>query len=235
MKKQVGVFIVFLFSLSGTAQMYFDDAQLWLNLEVEKKLGKKWGLQLNLKGRGTYNVTQVGRAAADLGIFYKFNKHIRLRADYVYVEKRRKNNSFKTQHQYCIVLILKKDFGRWSLVYKNKFQARYENFSSTSDGYIPRYYDRNKLMIKHETTKRFSFYVAEEVYIPLNNPQIKGLSRSRSYVGSFINVTKNQKLELYFLYQLQLQQGDWFDQDISYPLMPLKRDFVYGIGYCISI
>ncbi len=231
--KRICAFISLLFSLSCSAQ-YLDDAQLWLNFDLEKKINNKFDAQLSLKGRGTDNVSQFGRAAIDLGVVYKFNKNIKLMADYVFIQKKRKSDSYNSQHQYYLALILKKDFGKWQFNYRNKFQCRFKSVKTSEDGYIPYFYDRNKLTIKYEATKRFVFYVAEEVYIPLNNPQIKGLSRSRSYAGTFIKTRKKQHLELYFLYQVQLQNGDWYNQDDSYYFDPLKRNFVYGVGYTIE-
>ena len=232
MKNICAVIILFL-SLSGSAQ-YLDDAQLWLNLDLEKKLNDKFDLMLSLKGRGTDNVTHFGRGAVDVGIAYKVNKHIKLMADYVFIQKKRKSDSYNTQHQYYLAAILKKNIGKWQFSYRNKFQCRYKSINSSDMGYIPYFYDRNKLTIKYEATKRFTYYVAEEVYTPLNNPQIKGLSRSRSYVGALIKTVKKQYLELYFLYQVQLQNGDWYDQDDHYYFDPLKRNFVYGVGYSIE-
>lgn len=232
--KHFFIYIIILTGLTSQAQMYLDDAQIWFNLDLEKKLSDRWDLQLKFKGRATDNISQIGRTGVYGGLSYKLHKNVRLLGHYAYVQRRRNNDSYKARHQFYLSLLLKKDIGKWRFSYKNKLQARMEDPKTDPDYHIVRYFDRNKLMIKYEVTKRLEFFVAEEIYIPLNNPQIKGISRSRSYAGTFINVTKNQKLELYFLYQLQLQNGDWFDHDISYYPDPLKRHYVYGVGYSIN-
>jgi hypothetical protein len=214
--------------------VYLDDAQLWLKLNLEKKLSNKLGVQLILKGRGTNNITQFGRGAVDIGLVYKVHKNIRLMGDYVFIQRKRNSDLYRTQHQYYVALILKKELGKWQFKYRNRFQCRYKSPNTSDDGYIPYYYDRNKVTIKHETTKRFSFYLAEEVNLPFNNPQVKGISRLRSFAGTLIKITKKQQLELYFMCHLQLQNGDWYDQDDSYYPDPLKRNFVYGIEYTIE-
>jgi hypothetical protein len=113
-------------------------------------------------------------------------------------------------------------------------QARSQGIFNGYDNRIIRYYDRNKLTIKYEASKRVSLYVAEEIYIPLNDPEIKVPSRSRSFVGTLINITKHQQLDLFFMYQKQLRVTNWYKQDISYPYLPLVQKFVYGIGYTID-
>jgi hypothetical protein len=50
----------------------------------------------------------------------------------------------------------------------------------------------------------------------------------------FYNVTKRQQLELYFMLQAKLQDGDWYDQHDSYPNKMLDHLWVYGVGYSIA-
>jgi hypothetical protein len=222
------------FYLNTKAQVYYDDAQVWFNLYLEKKIGKHFDIHLNQQDRFTNNVSQFGLAYADMGITYKFTQNIKLLVDYVYIQKRRNMPYFKTRHQYYAALIFKKDFGYWRVSYRNMFQCQYNSPLNSYDGYIPYYYDRNKLTVKYQASKRFDFYVAEEVNIPINNPQIKGLSRSRTFAGVFITTRKHQQLEFYYMYQVQLQKGDWYNQDVSYRAKMLTRKFVYGIGYQIQ-
>ncbi len=232
--KKITVLALLLFHLFASAQNYYDDAQIWGEIYLEKKLNKKFDVHLDLQGRFINNVSQLGRARSDIGVGYKITKNIKVTAAYRYVQKRNKDDSYRTRHQYYVALILKKNLGRWRFSYRNRFQSRYNVPGDNSDVNVVQYYDRNKITIRYEATKRFSFYVAEEVYIPINNPQLTGLSQSRSFAGTHIKVTKRQQIELYFMYQVQLQKGDWYTQDDDYSYKPLKRNFVYGIGYSIE-
>lgn len=222
-------------SLYGSSQNYMDDSQLWLHLDLEKKINKYFDVNLKFKGRLTNNFSLPGQGYSDIGLGFKVNKNIKLIADYVYSEKISKNGIYKTRHTFYAAIILKKEVGRWQISYRNRLQFRYKKPFTSSDGYIAYIYDRNKINIKYEFTKHVSIYASEEIYIPLNNPQLKGISKSRSYIGLLLSITKHQKIEFYFMHQLQLQQGDWFNQDISYPNSPLTRLFVYGLGYNIEI
>jgi hypothetical protein len=232
-KVLLSIALLFVFGF-WRSQTNSDDAQLWLSLKLEKRITDHFGVFLNLKGRAVNNAMVPGRGAADLELFYKFSKNIKIQGGYVYVQKLRQNGTYRTLHQLRASVILKKDVRRWSFIYRNMLQARTRSFMEASDNYNFYYYDRNKLTLKYELNKRFSLYGAEEVYIPLNNPQVKGLSRSRSFLGTLMNVTKRQQLELYFMYQVQLQKGDWYKQDVSYANEPLARRFVYGLSYTIE-
>jgi hypothetical protein len=76
--------------------------------------------------------------------------------------------------------------------------------------------------------------VAEELYFPLNNQQMKGADRSRSFIGMFYNINRHNQIELYYMFQAQLQYGGWYKQDDTFNDHQLNHDFVYGIGYAFQ-
>lgn len=216
------------------AQTNYNDAQVWFNLYLEKKVSKKFLLHLNQQDRWTNNVSQYTLGYADVGVTYKITKDVKVLLDYVFTQKRKEAGYFGTRHQYYVAVVLKKDWARWRLSYRNLFQVQYNNPYTSEHGYFPYFHDRNKFILKYYATRRFDFYVAEELYIPLNNEQVKGIDRSRTFAGLFYNITKRQQLELYFLYQSQLQKGDWYKQQNKYPNDFFDKFYVYGIGYSIQ-
>jgi hypothetical protein len=225
--------IFFLFSLCFLkAQNYYDDAQLRQHINIEKRFGNAFSVSLEQQNRFSYNMSRYTRGSFDIGFNLNINKHIRFCADYIFIESRAKNDNFLPRHWYSGAIVLKHEVNRWKFLYRNLFQARY---GYTGDLLNVRYYDRNKVTVKYEATKRFSFYLSEEIYIPVNSPQATGLDRSRSYAGMNLKMSKRQVLEFYFLYQTQLQKNEWFTQKNSYDNSLLKRYFVYGIGYSLVI
>ncbi len=227
---------VILFLLCGTlghAQQYYDDAQLWLSIFLEKKVTKNFFVHFNQQNRWVQNISQFGLAYADLGVTYKINKNIKVAGDYVFGQKR-KNDGFRTRHQFYVALFLKTEIKKWRLMYRNRLQLQYYDPYTSSDGTTPFIYDRNKITVKYAATKRFEPYISEELYLPLNNPQLRGFQRSRSFAGLIYNLTKDMQFDFYFGFQAQLANGDWFKQKKSYDNSLLERNFIYGIGYSFS-
>ena len=216
------------------AQSNSDDSQLWTYVKLEKKINKKFDLSLKLQSRMINNVSEIGRVSSNFKISYKIHKNIKFMVGYNLTEKKNNKHYFKTRHTYYGGIEFKKDFRRFEISYRNLLLCRYKSPFTSYEGYIAYLYDRNRVNIKYEYSKRLSLYITEDVNMPLNNPQLKGLNRSRTYAGALINVKKHQKLELYIMYNIQLQQGDWFNQDDSYTISPLSRYIVYGVGYNIS-
>lgn len=232
--KKTACLILLIIASKSVGQIYsYNDAQLWFNLYIEKKLSKKFSAHINQQDRWTENVSQFNFAYADMGFTYKISKNVKVMADYVFTQKRRADESFGTVHQYYGAVIFKKDIRRWRFSYRNLIQWQFNNPYTSYNALTPFFYDRSKFIVKYEANKYFTFYVAEELYVPLNSPQIKGIDRNRSFAGLFITTYKHQALELYFMHQNRIQNGQWFKQHNSYDQSNyiLEKDFVYGIGY----
>jgi hypothetical protein len=228
------ILLLLLLSFSGFSQTYYNDAQAWFNFYVEKKITKKFLVHLNQQDRFENNISQYRLGYADVGITYRFTKQIKILVDYVFTGKKRNTDYFRTVHQYYVALVLKKDIRRWRFSYRNMLQMQYNDPMTSKNGYFPYSYDRNKFTVRYEVSKRFLFYTAEELYSPLNNQQLKNVDRSRTFIGMFYNINKTNQLEFYFLFQSQLNKGDWYKQKGYYPDYMMDHYFVYGIGYSIA-
>jgi len=180
-------------------------------------------LHLKQQNRINNNVSEYGLGYADIGLTYRFNKHIRVRADYVFSGKRRPDATYSYRHQFYTALTLKQKYKRFTFLYRNLVQFRVKDVYSSDDGMVPEIYERNKVTIKYELNKRYSFYIAEELYLPFYQAKSKGLDRSRSFAGMLYNLTKTNQLEFYFAFQQQLNS-----------FKTTKRIFIYGIGYSIE-
>jgi hypothetical protein len=224
--------VFILCGLTGIGQKYYNDAQLWANLSLTKKFGKKFALHLENQDRFYMNMSTFRRASFDAGVSYRFNKYIRLRADYRYLIRRSLEGYYGQRNWYSAALIFKAEVKRFKFYYRNMVQVRMGTTNS-ENAYTMRLYDRNKFTIRHETTKRITLWVAEELYVPLNSPLFKGIDRSRSYAGITLKTWKDQSLDLYFMYQAFLQDNNWFDQSPKTNQLP-RRDFVYGVNYNIE-
>jgi hypothetical protein len=231
--KRYYLFLFIFVAAQSFSQDYYDDAQVRAYLNLQKKITKNFWVHLDQQYRFTNNVSEFTRGSVEAGVTWKVAKFFKLQGNYTFIQNHKNNGRFATRHWYSAAAIFKHDIDRWRFMYKNLFQVRSGDVNSEEMNLF-RLYDRNKIVVKYEATKRFTFYVAEELYVPLNSPQTKGIDRSRSFIGTEIVTCKDQHLELFFMYQFRLQRNDWFDQKKTYPNKPLKRDFIYGISYNIT-
>lgn len=219
MKKLLFIFTLLSVSYTTVAQQYVDDAAVWINIYLEKKMNKHIDIHLNQQNRFNDNVTEHGNSYADLGLTYNFNKNIGLMADYVFIERRKLDNSYSTRHQFYAAFLVKKEIGKWKFIYRNMIQSQVKNVYSSYDGAVPVWQNRNKITLKYQLNKRFTFYSAQELYLPLYQAKSRGLNRSRTFGGLFYKLTKYTELEGYFMYQHELNS-----------FAVTNRVFVYGFG-----
>jgi hypothetical protein len=231
-QKLLGIFLFL--SILVTAQQYYDDAKARMSIGLEKKISKKLSLRLQQQDRWDKNLSRYYRGSLDVGISYKITPNIKLEADYVYIQRRKKTDRFTARHWTSVDVVFKKEVRRFSFLYRNMLQARFKEPGTAKDSYIARWYDRNKLTVKYQLSKRFEMFVAEEIYIPLNSPLVKGPERSRSIIGTDIKTFRHQELELYFMYQLQLQKDNWYKLSDKYQYPYMNRDFIYGLSYTFT-
>lgn len=224
--------VIFLFPAQAFPQSaYENDAQAWLKLTVEKKLSDRFSIRLYNQYRFSNNISEFGRMRLDLSATYKLGEPVRVRAGYSFIERRRLSGIYSQRHRVHAALLLRKDIRRWSLRYRNLSQMQYNEPFTSEDGDIARLYNRHKITLQYEYSKYIFLYAAQELFIPLNNPQARGFDQSRSFLGLLYNLTKKQQLEVFFLLRAGLQNGEWHKQRNKYPNEPLNRDFVYGVGY----
>jgi len=233
MKKIISLTLL-LFSLNALSQEYYEDARLWVNIDLEKKISKKFSIHLDQKNRFDNNMSRFELSYAKAGISYKINKHIKILGGYAFRVKLKKTDALSYRHQIYAAVVFSKEIKRWKFMFRNLVQVQYRDIYTDEEGLTARYYDRNKITVKYEATKRYSFYLSEEVNIIINNPQATCLRRSRSSAGMFIKTCKHQELELYFSFQAQLQKVEWYRPKNSYPNSPLSHDYIYGVGYSIE-
>jgi hypothetical protein len=156
----------------------------------------------------------------DLGLSYNFNKHVKVMLDYVYGKRRRLDGTYKNRQMIYFALVLKKKFGQWTILYRNRIQAQSQELQPDDYGVKPSYYERNKLTLKYELNKHVEAFVQSELYYPLYQAKGKGFDRSRSGAGLNYTLNKKTSFDFYFLYQHELNAS-----------RRTQRLFVYGIGY----
>ena len=205
-----------------------NDAGLRANVYIEKKITSKWSLHLKNQGRVNQNITRFYYAYADIGITYKFNKHIKVMFAYVLREKRLKTDFWSTRHRAYVAIVLKQKIGSFEISDRIMTQVQYSNIYSCKDGMLPDYRLRNKITIKYNHNSRFTYYIASEANYKLNSyykthlPQGKQFDRMRYFAGTIYELNKRSKIELYYLYENNF--------NINKP----TNNFVTGIGYAHS-
>jgi hypothetical protein len=222
--------ILFFNICSGSSRV--NDAALWENICLTKDIAPRWNFRFNHEGRINENMTRFYYAYGDFGISYKWNKHIHIAFDYVFIKKRLLSDFWSTRHQIYAALTLKQKIGPFVFYDRVMPQIQYSDIYSSKKGMVPDYYLRNKVTVKYNNFSRYTYYVAAELYYKLygyyksSELRVSQFNRVRYFAGAFYELNKANAIELYFLYQRHFNINFSDSYNPSY--------YVLGIGYTHS-
>ena len=218
------IFII-IFSFSSLSllhsQDFEDDAALWLTINLEKKINDNFEIRLKQRNRINNNFSEYGMGYLDIGAGYNFNSNIKLLCEYVYRKNRQLNGSYETEHRGYLALIIKKEINRFTVSYRNMVRFQLEKMYKGYENITPEFFDRNKLTVKYDITKRVASYVSGEIYVPFyGTKEVLLIDRFRTALGTTYKLTKKDDLDFYFMYQQRLNES-----------RATRRDFIYGITF----
>jgi hypothetical protein len=198
-----------------------NDAAVWIGFNLQKKLSKKFELNLSQQFRFNYNVSELGRSATAVGFSYKLNRNFRFSTGYVYMLRRQEDETFKPRHRYFLAFHIRKKFGRWLLLYRNQTQAQIDQQDGEESGKAF-FNNRNRFMMRYSLTKRTEPYASYEIFYPFDQSRKKGFNSERYAIGFSRKWSKKLNSDFYFMFRRELNA---FNET--------ERDFIYGfnLGY----
>jgi hypothetical protein len=212
-------FVIAFFFSTQNNNAQNNDAAFWENICLQKKVTSNTTIHFNQEGRINQNITRFYYNYADIGISYKFNKHISLMCDYVFIQKKKQTDFWSIHHQAYIGLTLKKKVGSFTISDRIMSEIVYSEIYSSEDGMKPNYHLRNKITVKYNHYSRYTYYIASELYYKINMPKGRQLDRMRYFAGIFYELNKINEIELYYLYENNFNTNN-----------PINNS-VIGIGY----
>lgn len=217
--------VLFFLLIAGYVTSQVNDAGYRQNICLERRITQQWDFHFNYQARINQNITNFYLTYGDFGLRYKLNKHIHLRADYVFAIRKDKDKIWNIRHQAYVALTLKQKIGHFTFSDRIRYQVQYQRVYSSEFGTIPDYRLRNKGTAKYNNNSRYTYYVACEVYYKLNDyykakmPEGHQFDRVRYFAGLFYQLNKVNEIELYYLVEKHF--------NVNNP----TTNFVIGVGY----
>jgi hypothetical protein len=204
-----------------------NDAGLWTTFNLDKKLNDKFSIFATEEFRLRENFSRVNLFYTDLGVEYRPVKVLKVALSYRLIEKNLDDDSYSYRHRFMLDITLKKKFGKFVLSYRQRLQREVRNINSSSDGFMPEWYSRNKFTVKLDLDKKITPYIAAEFRYQIVNPravEINGLwHRNRYSAGLDYKVNDKNAFGLYYLVQQEY--------NVSAP----QNLYIVGIEYSLSL
>ncbi len=227
------VSLLFVFSFSALAQDAsppVNDAQIWENFNMDKKLSRSFTARFSHEGRFTNNDTRLTYYFEDFGMEYKTHfHHISFLADYVFIRKLTSQSNaqeyWDNRHQYYFAVTWSQKIGQFELHDRQMIMGQVKDVLSSDAGKVSDNYLRNKFSVKYNFNYYWSVYAASELYWHLSDPQpdpTPHINRMRYFLGGYYRINEHHEFELYYLFEQHM--------NIAYP----NHNYVIGIGYTYS-
>lgn len=196
-----------------------NDAGLWQNFYVEKKISKQFAIHQNELLRFDQNFTHFDYIYTDWGVTYKPARWIHFSVDYVYIFKQ-VPLFYSNRHQFYADAVLAHHWNRFKFSLRSMLQPQYNDVYDSPTGFIPNWFWRNKFTLKADYYN-FTPYLAYEIYYQFWNPNPiqNTFTRNRYFAGVSYPLNSRNIVELYYCIEQNFNIG----RDLN--------KYVIGIGY----
>lgn len=186
MKKLILITFLFLPFLSQSQ----DGLALWTGVGVEKKINKKFSVNLNAQARFVENLSFAQTYLGEVGLSYKIIKNLEITGYYRFINRRKdETKDFKNRHRFYGDLSYDKKLG----VIKVGYRLRYQHQFKDNDGEIgfDASYWRNKLEVSYPNKTKFTPYISGDLFYQVGS----GFDQLRPKAGISYKINKKSSID----------------------------------------
>jgi hypothetical protein len=220
----LAIFIIIAYLPSHSQQQ--QDAGIWNTFSIEKRLNKKFSIEINQELRLKENFTRLNLVYTNLGINYRYSRALKFSLIYRLIEKYTDDDYFSFRHRLMLDIGCRHKISKFTLAYRSRFQTEVRNFHTSEKGKIPEWYWRNKFELKYNL-KQFDPYVGTELRYQITDPRNPesdlGWHRIRLFAGIDYSINKRNTFGFYYL-----MQREWL---VTNPSML----YIFGLEYSILL
>lgn len=179
---------------------------LWLNAEQSYRVHDDWefGSELAFRTENTFaKQSFVGFSAAYKGLNFLDPKFA-----YRFVGRPHSFAAEDLGHRFQLDLNHKRRILDFDLKLRNRYQIRYQNWFSSTEGRNPDIYTRFKIDISYPIAKDWEIGVGNEYWLRLSGNEGYFIDRTRIAFGVERELNKQSKINISYIYQKQLQVSD---------------------------
>ena len=154
--------LVFLLALPLTSVCQTGLA-LWSGISVEKKLNKKFSMNVNAQTRFVEDLSYMQTYLGELGISYKVSKKLEISGNYRFINRRKNETKlFINRHRFYGDVSYDQKIGFLKLDYRFRYQHQFKD----NDGEIgfDASYLRNKLELAYPNSSKFTPYISGDLF-----------------------------------------------------------------------
>jgi hypothetical protein len=196
-----------------------NDAQLWMNVNLEKKVTPAFSVLFTEEIRMYENITEIGTVFSELGASYRFDKRFKVAATFRFTNKKRVDDSYDSRQRYYFDFIYREKLKPLIVSVRMRFQSEYKEYTTSPEGRMPGNHLVPKLTLKFDPGKRHLFYIYGEPYFRLNRIVYGSCDQIRTCAGLEYSFNRMHMIDLHYMIEKEF--------NVIHP----ETKYVTGIGY----
>lgn len=201
--------VLIFFFLSSISYSQENDAGLWTSVTVEKKISQSLSVNFSEAFRLDENIGELGTVFSELGIEKKIVKGLSVSAYYRFAQKRELSDDYSQRHRYYADVSYRKKISDLAISFRSRYQVQLEDYFLPSEKYYgnaPENYLRNKISIKHNSSKKYKPFLSAEIWSPLWKGADYFIDNLRFAAGFEYEINKRSSLDIYYIFQREINR-----------------------------
>ncbi len=192
-----------LFNLIFHAFSQSRDFQVWNSFEVEKKVTKKFDINLEQEFRFNNNASSFDVSNTSLGGSYAINKISKTGLGYRFSDAYDIESGYSQSQRFYLDLVVKYKAGDFIFNFRERALFDQELENNSYNAKIPEWYLRHRLQVKYNVPEISLFpYVEAEFYQSLNNAVKNTIDKTRLTGGLDYKFKSDISIGLFYRYQV---------------------------------
>lgn len=179
----------------GSSRTYAQE--LWTGATFRLRLNKSWAAEVEQQFRFDNNITSYGSSFTELGLRYKYNNHVGVKAGYRFTDRSGNVRIPDNRQRFNADVFF--NIGSSKTDFVLSYRIRYQRSRIGDEETKPRDYLRNRLSMDYNLTKKTQPYVETELFYLFEDKN--ELRAMRLTMG--LNTQLTKQLELNTFYRLE--------------------------------
>ncbi len=199
--------LIFVFILLCSSFLVFSQQTsigVWSSVDIRKKINKNWIVKSELAYRNIYQNSKD--KFLDLAVRYKLNKKIKIGLGYRYGIEQNMGSPIEYSNRLNVDVKSKfKILPKTKIEHRVRFQRKYAEMFTSTDGFLATNTLRNRIKIDHKTTKKINIISSYELFAKQSFKEALFFARQRALLGVDYQISKKSTFNCSYIFQEELQ------------------------------
>ena len=196
------IILVWALLIVNTVNAQTTDFRMRLSAKAQKDISKKLSGSIEYEHRFDQMLTSFDKAFLEPSLSYNISKPIRIGAEYRLVLDQDKTRQKSFEQRVAAFIRYKINIDDFEIQLKTALQYGFDELTNSNFSYNQKLTNRNLIALDYNWFgKKFIPFLSYEFFYHINHPNGGIINQSRIKAGSSYQLSKNSKIQIYYLFE----------------------------------